>query len=141
MRMTGAATVAPRRLMASIAAVLLLCTTLLGCSSDEPAVCASVNGLEASWDDLKDVDLSAGADAIRTAVDEVRADVAKVVDDAGDEFSSEITQLRTAAEQLELRGQAAVDDPSAGTLSALGAAVTEFGTSVASLVDAVADAC
>lgn len=140
MRTTGAATAAPGRLMAAIAAVLL-CAALLGCSSDEPAVCASVNGLEASWNDLKDVDLSSGADAIRTAVDEVRADVAKVVDDAGDEFASEITQLRTAAEQLELRGQAAVDDPSAATLAALGTAVTDFGTSVAKLMDAVADAC
>jgi hypothetical protein len=120
---------------------LLLSATLVGCSNDDPEVCASVDELQASWNDLKDVDLSGGADRVRTAVDEVRADLAEVVDDAGDELAPEVTQLRTAAEQLELRAQAAVDDPSADTLSALGTAVTEFGTYVENLVDAVADTC
>jgi hypothetical protein len=143
------ATIDVRKLMATTFAGILLGAALVACSSEDPPdVCASIDDLQQSWSHLQSVDLSNATDdikatieSLKSAVGDVKADLAQVVDDAGDQFAPEITQVKTAAQQLETQAKAVEGDASADNLAALGTAVRSFSTNMQNLVSRVADAC
>ena len=119
---------------------VLMSVTLVGCS-DEPEVCKSVDDLKTSWGELKELDVSSGIDQIQTAFETTKDDLDGVFEAARDEFSSEITQVRTATGQLESAAQAAIGDPSADAVTALRSAISAFGTAVQGLLDAIDETC
>ena len=129
----------------------LLSTALVACGGAgdaPPPVCGSIDDLQQSWSHLQSVDLSKAADdikgtidSLKSAVGDVKADLAQVVDDAGNQFAPEITQVKTAAQQLETQAKAVEGDSTADNLAALGTAVRDFSTKMQSLVSAVGDTC
>jgi hypothetical protein len=143
------ATIEVRQRLAITCVGVLVGAALVACSGeDPPAVCGSIDNLQKSWSQLQSVDLSNATDdlqgtinSLKSAVSDVKTDLAQVVDDAGDQFAPEITQVKSAAAQLETQAKAAEGDLSTDNLAALGTAVRTFSTNMQSLVSAVGNAC
>ena len=79
---------------------MVLSAALVSCSSDEPEVCSSVDDLESSVADAKDVDVTAdGAiDELTTALEAVKSDLDAVKADAKSEFADQITSVESAVQ-------------------------------------------
>ena len=107
---------------------LVLGAALVGCGSDEPAVCGSVDTLETSVDDLKNVDVTAnGLTALQSQLTTIKGDLAEVKDDATSEFSAQITAVETSYTALKDSADAAKADTSATSLAAVVSAVSALG--------------
>ena len=118
-----------------------------GCGSDSesdepPAVCSSVEALEASVASVTTVDLDRGAlTELRDNVSQVESDLRTVVDDAGDEYAAEIDALEQAVGAVGSSVRAAITAPSSQAITDVGASIEQLGTSVSSLQEAVASTC
>ena len=122
---------------------LILTLPLAACSEDEPAVCGSVDELQASVDDAKEVDVTASDDlaGLQSALRAVESDFADVKADAKTEFSAQVDAVETSLAALQTRVEAAQAGPAADTLAAAGSALTAVGTEVQKLIDDVKSTC
>lgn len=125
------------------AAVLLASLSLAACGSDEPpAVCSSVDALEASVAALTSVQVEPGAlTQLRDDFAQVQSDLGRVRDDAGEEFASEIDSVEQSTASVGASLEAAVTSPSTQAISDVGAAVQALGTSLSALEEAVTTTC
>lgn len=127
----------------------LMLPVAAGCGSDSdsdtdepPAVCSSVDALEASVASVTTVDLDQGAlPELRDNVSQVESDLRTVVEDAGDEYAAEIDALDQAVEAVGSSLRAAITAPSSQAITDVGASIEQLGTSVSSLQEAVASTC
>ena len=134
------------RRVLSTGATVILSASAFGCSADEevevPAICASVDSLESSVDDLSAVEIEAGVVAdLQTSLGEVQEDLAVVVADAKNEYESEIDAVEAATSTLGASLDTALATPSVANLSAVQVALESLGTSLTSLTDAVDATC
>ena len=128
--------------LAPTVVTLMLGASLVGCGSDQPAVCGAVDTLQTSVDNLKDVNVTSnGLSALESQLTTIKGDVADVKADAKTEFSGQITAVDTTYAALKSSADAAKSDPSLTTLAAVGAAVTAFAADVKTLVDDVKSTC
>src|SRR5262245_53845778 len=123
------------------AATLLMASALLtGCSDDKPEVCNSMDDLKSSVDtlknnasDLSNTDLS----EVQSNLTEVKSNLQEVRKDAKAQFATEIDTVDQAESTLESSITAATQSPDATTIAAVVAAISQFGTSLNDLDDAV----
>ncbi len=138
----------------AVAAVLTAMLTVAGCGGDDdpesgqptvddtPAVCASVEALQKSFDDVKNVTLDRGAlPALETSLTQMQADLKQVTSDAEDEYADEVNAIEQAASSVSSSLQEAGASPSAQTLSTVAIAVQSLGTSLTALQDAIKSTC
>ena len=127
----------------SAAVLLVLSAALAGCSGDDPEVCQSVDDLESSVTDARDVDVTAdnAIDELTTALDAVKSDLDAVKSEAKAEFADQIDSVESAYSTLETSASAAAAAPSADTLSTAGADLSAFGTAVQTLIEDVQATC
>jgi hypothetical protein len=132
-----------RLTLAAAAATLLVAAALAGCSEDTPAVCTSVDNLSTAVDDLKNVDVttSGGISDLQSALATVQNDFATVRTDAKSQFSSQLDAVDTALAALKTSIDAAIANPSASTLAAVGAAAPPAQTALQTLVSDVKSTC
>ena len=138
-----------RHLSVVTVVVALLLPVAAGCGSDTesdtdepPAVCSSVEALEASVATVTTVDLDQGAlTELRDNLSQVESDLRTVVADAGDEYAAEINALDEAVGTVGSSLRAAITSPSSQALTDIGASVEQLSTSVSSLQEAVASTC
>jgi hypothetical protein len=125
------------------ATVALVGVTLGGCSDDKPAVCASVESLETAVNDVKDIDITASGaiDDLKTGLATIKSDLADVKSDAKAEFAPQIDAVDSSFGTLRTSVEAAIADPTAATLAAVGAAVAPFTTAVQTLVSDIKSTC
>jgi hypothetical protein len=126
----------------ALAGVLVAMCALTACGADQPAVCSSIDDLSTSMDHLGQFQLGENARAeLETQLAEVRADLAQVRTDAGQQYGAQVASVTQAASVARERLQAVKAAPSAATLPPLRAAITDLGTSIKALKDAVAGTC
>jgi hypothetical protein len=132
------------RALGPVAAVIVITATgLTACGgNDTPAVCADVQALKSSVAKVADVKLDQGAlETLRTDLAAVQSDLTELKSSAASQYSGEVDAVDQDTASLRTKLQAAVDAPSAQTVSAVGAAVRALGTSLTALKDAVASTC
>ena len=122
---------------------LALATPLTGCGEDQPAVCSSVDDLEASVEDVRDIDVtSSGAlGDLESGLEAVGSDLSDVKADAKAEFSSQIDTVQASYDALSASVDAAKASASAATLSAAATALSAFGSDVRTLITDVQETC
>jgi hypothetical protein len=120
---------------------VLLGAGLAGCS-DQPAVCDSVDALQASVDNLRDINVSAnGMGAISDSLATIKRDLNQVKTDAEAEYATQVDAVDAAVSELTSGVTAAQQDPSASNLGVVGQAVSGAVDSVAALADDVSSTC
>jgi hypothetical protein len=130
------------RLVPTLLAVVMAAGGLAACGGDQPAVCDAVDSLQASVDNLKDVQLSEnGVNALTSALTQVKQDLQQVGTDAKAEFGDDVSTIEAAVTSLQSSVAAAKSGPTAATLAAVGTAIEGVGTSLAALQDAVSGTC
>jgi len=122
---------------------LVLALPLSACSEDEPAVCGSVDELQASAEDVRDVDITASDDLtdLQSALQAVESDFADVKTDAEAEFSAPVDAVESSLAALRTSVEAAESTPTPETLAAAASALSDLGTEVQTLVDDVTSTC
>lgn len=128
----------------TVTALLLLAVATAGLSAcaEDPAICQDVDELRSDFDDLKDIQIEAGAlSELATDVDEIEADVKQLVDDASTEFGTEVDAVKAATEALRAGIDGATTDPSADALVQVSDGVAALTTAVGDLSDAVSGTC
>jgi hypothetical protein len=134
--------IAMRRHTTLSAAALLVVLALAGCSDDQPAVCDSLDAVRASVDDVMDANVSEnGLSQVSTSLSALKQSLQQLGTEARTQFESQITSVRTAADQLSTSVSAAKADPTAATLGVVRDAMTSLGEAVNSLGTAMADTC
>lgn len=131
------------RLVLALVSVLLG-ASLVGCGGkDKPAVCGSVDTLQGSIGDLKDISLtSSGAlSSLQTQLTTVKNDFDALKTDAKSQFATQITAVDTSYTTLKTSAEAASSAPSATTLATAAAALSAFASSVQTLVTDVQATC
>jgi hypothetical protein len=110
---------------------------------DSAAVCDARADLDASVNDLSDVDVAAeGTNALDAALGEVGDDVQAVADAAQEDLSDEVDDVQQAYDQLET----AVDDfgdqeSTSSAVAAVSGAVTGLAQATGALSEALAQEC
>lgn len=129
------------RTVALAVATLLLGAGLSGCS-DQPAVCDSVDALQASVDNLKDINLSEnGVGEISDSLSTIEDDLRQVKTDAKAEWSAQVDAIEADATELTSTVETAQQGPSASTLGAVGTAVSTLVDDVTALAEDVSSTC
>jgi capsule polysaccharide export protein KpsE/RkpR len=130
-------------LNAATAAALLVGLLLVGCSEDKPPVCDSMDDLQSSVADVKDIDFTAAGalSELQTALSSIQTDLGQVKTDAKAEYSSQVDALDTAFTQLKTSLEAAKAEASADTLAGVGAAVSAFTAALKTLAGDVKSTC
>ncbi|MFD7073460.1 hypothetical protein ACFV9G_04555 [Nocardioides sp. NPDC059952] len=131
------------RLIPAVVLTLALATPLTGCGEDQPAVCSSVDDLQTSVDEVRDIDVtSSGALAdLESGLEAIGADLSDVESDAKTEFSSQIDAVQASYDALAASLDAAKESASAATLSAAATALSTFGSDVRTLITDVQETC
>jgi hypothetical protein len=131
----------PKRIIQGTVGLALVAAVMSGCS-EPSAVCDDADALKSSFDDLQDINLEAGAlSEISTSLDDIKSDLSQLRDDAEDEFATELDAVDTSASALSDSVEAAVEDPSAESITAVSAQMPAFKDAVTGLVDAVQGTC
>ena len=131
----------PRRAV-PLMAMLVALTGPTGCSSDQPDLCVSVDALESSVDNLKNVQLGEnGLAEVETYLTQIGEDIEDVTDAAKEQYSSEVDAVTDAVDDIDEVLRIAKDQPSAATLRPLAEAVTALASGLTALQQAVADSC
>lgn len=127
--------------IAGTALLLALCVS--ACSEDKPAVCTSVDNLNASVRDVKKIDIASSSDVaeLQSGLKTIKGDLAKVKTDAKSEFSSQLDTVETSYATLKTSVEAAATDPTGATLTAARSALRRFGTDVQALISDVQSTC
>ena len=138
----------------AVAVVSIASLTLAGCgggddsesgnpvAGDTPAVCSSVDALEKSVDDVKNVNLDRNAlPTLKTSLSKVQSAVSQVKRDAKDQYATEVDAVDKAASSVSSSLQGAGASPSAQSLSNVATAVQSLGASVTTLQDSVKSTC
>jgi len=122
---------------------VVLATALTACGEDEPAVCASVESLDASVKKVKAIDVtSSGAiSELRSGLTAVGGDLRDVKNDAKSEFAQEIDAVEASYASLRTSLKSAKADTSPTTLGAAKKALSAFGAAVQSLITDVQSKC
>lgn len=130
--------------------VIVLIATIgsagVACSSSSapsrPPLCSSLDALKASVQKLGDVNIRAnGVSELRTNLQTVAANADAVIRDAKNQYAPEVSRVKTDISALKSAAAAAQANPSATTLSAVGAAVTTMSSDVTALADRAASTC
>ena len=127
----------------STGAVVMATLVIAGCGSDEPVeVCDEVQALEKSVATLTDVELNADTlPSVKEKLTQVRSDLDALVEAAGDEFETEIKNVKSSASVVVTSYDAAVGTPSAASVTAVAAAFQDLVTSLTSLTEAAQESC
>lgn len=131
------------RLAPALAAALLVGTALVGCSDDKPAICDSVDNLNSSIEDVKNVDVtsSSAVSDLESGLATVKTDLNTVKTDAKSQYATQVDAVDSAFTTLTTSVDAAKANPSSATLAAVAAAVEPFTTAVKKLSDDVKSTC
>jgi hypothetical protein len=122
---------------------LALAVPLTGCGEDQAAVCSSVDDLEASVDEVRDIEVSSSGALgdLESGLTAVGSDLSEVKADAKTEFSSQIDTVQASYDALTESVDAAKASASAATLSAAATALSTFGSDVRTLITDVQETC
>lgn len=129
--------------LASAALVAVLGASLVSCGNDsKPAVCGDVDNVQASVQELKSVSLSdTTVDQVKDDLTTLQQNVSDLEKSAADQFGTQAGQVKTALTALQSAVEAAVKNPGADTIAAIGAALSTLSTSVQTLVSDVKSTC
>lgn len=129
---------------------LVLALLLSGCSGNDTSsggssaspVCSDVDSLKASASALTDITVQKGAlSELETKLTAVQDDLAQLKSDAKSEFSTQLDAVDSAAQAFKSSLEAAVANPTATTVTAVGPALQSFGTALTDLESAVDKTC
>jgi len=125
------------------AVTFVLGAALVGCGDDEPVVCGSVDALQSSVDDLKDIDVSSssGVSELESGLSGVESDLADVKSEAEAEFSSQLDAVDSALTTLKSDVDAATTNPTAPAVAEVGSAASAFITALDTLIGDVQGTC
>ena len=131
------------KLIPVAALTLALAIPLTGCGEDQPAVCSSVDDLQTSVDEVRDIDVSSSGALgdLESGLEAVGSDLSDVKSDAKAEFSSQIDTVQASYDALAASIDAAKESASAATLGAAATALSTFGSDVRTLVTDVQKTC
>lgn len=131
------------KLIPIAALTLALATSLTGCGEDQAAVCSSVDDLQTSVDEVRDIDVSSSGALgdLESGLEAVGSDLSDVKSDAKAEFSGQIDTVQASFDALTESVDAAKASASAATLSAAATALSTFGSDVRTLITDVQETC
>ena len=130
------------RLVLTLVAVLVAASGLAACGADEPPVCDDLDALASSVGNLKDVQISEnGPTALSADLTQIRQDLQQLGTDAAAEFGDDASKVESAVTSLRRSVATDMSEPSASTLSAVGAAIEGVASSLSALPDAVSGTC
>ena len=111
--------------------------------SPEPALCGSVENLDNDISDMNEIDYtsSGGLDQLKSGISRVRQDLTDVKSDVTKEFSDELALTQTSFAAAAASVKTAVNDPSAASLKAVKASLTEFSRNAQTLISDVQTTC
>lgn len=127
----------------TVVGTMVVAFVIAGCGTDEPpAVCSSVDALQASVEDVTSVDIAEGALAeLRDNLAQVQSDLGTVRDDAADAYHDEVDSVEQAAAFVGTSVETGITSPSPDALTEIGTGVEALGSSLSVLKDAVAGSC
>ena len=114
---------------------------LAACSST-PAVCTDVDSVQATVHQLKNLELGKNTlGDLQKQLDKLGKQLKKLAADASSQYSAQITAVRSSLQRLQADVSAAVANPSATSVSKLGADAKALESSVNKLSKAVSSSC
>ena len=132
----------PTVVMTTVVSVALA-VVLAACGENKPAVCSSVDSLNQSVQNVKEIPrytASSTSDVERELL-AIESDLSQVKADAKSEFSSQIDAAESSYASLRTSVEAAKADPSPETLRAAGTALSTFNADVESLISDIKSTC
>jgi hypothetical protein len=130
------------RLVSTLLAAVVAFSGLVACGGDQPAVCDDLDAVQASVDNLKDIQVSEnGLTALSPALSQVKQDLQQLVMDAKAEFGDEASKVQTAVTALQGSVATAKSERTASSLTDVGTAVGVVRSSLTALQDAVSGTC
>ena len=131
-----------KRMLARITAVAAATLGLAGCGTDQPPVCDSLEAAQATMNQIRTAHVSEnGLAPLKGYLQQLGADVRKLLADAGTQFAPEVDAVRTAADQVSTTVTAARESPDAPHLSAVRTSVNVLRTELRDLGDAMSGTC
>ena len=131
-----------RRPLALAALLIVAAATLTACGSDKPAVCDSVDALQTSVGNLKEVKIGEnGLATLKTNITQIGIDLRQVKADAKQQYATELSQVDQASTSTKSAISAAKATPSVTTFGAVATSVSALSTAVKGLSDAVSSSC
>jgi hypothetical protein len=130
------------RFLSPTAVATLVAAVLVGCSSDDAAICSSTDDLQASVQNLKDVRVGEnGLSTISSDLTAIKGDLAQVKADAKTQYGSQLDKVDAAATALNTSVQAAKSDPSLSTLEVVTTGVKGLVADVDALASSISSTC
>ncbi len=129
-----------RRSAWRVAPVIAAAVVVASCSSSgsTSAVCDQADQVRVTVQHLKDIQLSEnGMVALTSGLTQLRDQINQLKSVAADQYGPEITGVQTAIDDLATKAQAARNDPTAASLSAVGTSVAAAQTAMQSLASSV----
>jgi hypothetical protein len=129
-----------------LAAAALACTIglgagLVGCAG-EPAVCADVDALQTSAEDLRAAEPGEGGlEVVTEELQDIEDELQQLKTDAASEYSTQVKAVEDAFAALRTSAASATSDPSSTTLAQVRDDLRSFGSAVSSMGSAVEDTC
>ena len=121
---------------------LMIATGLVGCGSDKPPICSSMDDLKTSVEHLKDLNVSEnGIAEIESQVSTIKDDLGQVKDDATAQYSAQVDTVEADFSTLTSSVTAAKETVDTATLGAVASGVTTLVSDVQSLAGDVATTC
>jgi len=128
------------------AAAALACTVglgavLVGCAG-EPAVCADVDALQTSMEDLRAAEPGEGGlEVVTEELQDIGNELQQLKTDAASEYSTQIKAMEDTLAALRTSAASATSDPGATTLAQVRDDLRSFGSAVTGMGNAVEDTC
>lgn len=129
------------RFTAALACTVVLGVGLAGCAG-EPAVCADVDALQTSMEDLRAAEPGEGGlEVVTEELQDIEEELQQLKTDAASEYSTQTQAVEDTFAALRTSAESAASDPTAITLAQVRDDLRAFGSAVSSMGSAVEDTC
>jgi hypothetical protein len=120
----------------------MVLVTLGGCGGDQPPVCDSLEATQVALDHALNANQSEnGLAELKVELDQLKANLERLAADARGQFPTEVSAVRSAADQVAASVTTARADVTATTLAGVRSALTGLSNSVTNLQTAMSDTC
>jgi hypothetical protein len=123
-------------------AAMLSPAVAAGCGAEQAPVCASLESVQHSIQQLRDVNVAEnGLSQLKTDLQQLRVHLDELTDQAAGQFSTEVQAVQAAVTQFRTTVTTARADPSAVNLAAVRTAFAAVPAAVNNLGQALAGTC
>ncbi|MEU8607566.1 hypothetical protein AB0C29_06160 [Actinoplanes sp. NPDC048791] len=131
-----------KRMITRIAAVTVAAFVLGGCGTDQPPVCDSLVAVQTTMNQVRNANVAEnGLAPLKSHLQQLKADVTLLLNDAAGQFAPQVETVRAAADQVRTSVVAAQASPDVAHLAEVRTTLGSLRSSLQVLGDAMSGTC